>query len=570
MSSETVRRIDQQISANYDTIVQLKTATLSLKTARNAEMLVNRLPRELLVQIFTQRVSDITFIYQSNARELVKSYIAFSHVCTLWRRLALTTPSLWTAIYFLHPVWTHETLVRSALVPLTVHLSSLRGHEADVTTMTKLMGHLGRIQKLSLHISPNALDATLLTMRCSAPLLEFLELDAALGWEGRKRVVLPQKLFAESAPRLRTVAIWRCDFAWDIPVFYNITSLAVTQCNFSGHVGLSIPKAVEALSNMTKLRRLTLRHTFDPEAAITLTNVGHLRFTFPELEEFVIEEGQDIVVTLLECISWPAEAQLKLDFSIEINNASLYRLFDTLREHYCRPNAEPWRSLYVRSDDDDAVHVFAHHKTFPCTGNVDELDDFVFQLKWTSEEITTELDTDEPLSKLLRKLPLDSIAQVSIDSKVFDDFRLWNEVLAGAPINTVALRRRGLEGFVGALNETLPKPFGNSLVDCAPLMPNLRRLVIREFSNRDKVITKAAETLLARMHAGLPRLNEIVLSSLRHFDNDLSNSLLSRVATVIWDHPAKTYYAGDASSDESDADGGETIEDDALETGSDY
>jgi hypothetical protein len=66
----------------------------SFNLHKNLCLAVNKLPPELLCQIF--HLSQVK-LPASNA-DVINSWANFSHVCTVWRSIALNTPKLWSTL----------------------------------------------------------------------------------------------------------------------------------------------------------------------------------------------------------------------------------------------------------------------------------------------------------------------------------------------------------------------------------------------------------------------------------------------------------------------------------------
>lgn len=105
--------------------------------SHNAKVPINRLPGELLLEIF----------YVHKLSSALR--IGLTHVCHHWRELALTSPLLWTAICLEDRVeFVDACLRRSAVAPLTI--VSRCYIEDELALMKFIAPHIGRIRALDL------------------------------------------------------------------------------------------------------------------------------------------------------------------------------------------------------------------------------------------------------------------------------------------------------------------------------------------------------------------------------------------------------------------------------------
>ncbi|KAJ7162935.1 hypothetical protein C8R46DRAFT_1221736 [Mycena filopes] len=99
-----------------------------LTRLRSAIAPVHKLPAELLVEVFRYTCDDPTFDHPST----IKKVQALTHVCAYWRRVAITTPQLWTHFPPIQLAKTprdaflaglKEWLKRSAALPIDIYLA---------------------------------------------------------------------------------------------------------------------------------------------------------------------------------------------------------------------------------------------------------------------------------------------------------------------------------------------------------------------------------------------------------------------------------------------------------------
>ncbi|KAJ3544462.1 hypothetical protein NM688_g5742 [Phlebia brevispora] len=110
-----------------------------LKTRWNAALPVSQLPPELLATIFKACVAAVKAEYYRLGSMHVKPYswISISHVCQLWREVALQHPQLWCWIVKTSDEFTRLLLQRSGSAPLTIDTQRTRKPCASGSTGNK-------------------------------------------------------------------------------------------------------------------------------------------------------------------------------------------------------------------------------------------------------------------------------------------------------------------------------------------------------------------------------------------------------------------------------------------------
>ncbi|KAG6826873.1 hypothetical protein H0H92_014077 [Tricholoma furcatifolium] len=133
--------IEEQIRA-HESIIRY------YKKRQNALTVTCRIPPEVLACIFGQVVEDAVGGNPS-AYNFICWIKTVSHICSHWREVALSTPSLWSTILVeYYPTWTSEMLKRSKTAPLSViNLGSVSKTAYPILLHT-LASHLPRIQDL--------------------------------------------------------------------------------------------------------------------------------------------------------------------------------------------------------------------------------------------------------------------------------------------------------------------------------------------------------------------------------------------------------------------------------------
>ncbi|KAH9942010.1 hypothetical protein B0H21DRAFT_539878 [Amylocystis lapponica] len=128
---------------------QVQKYLLNLKSCHNSFAPINRLPNELLVDIFSHD--------RDRGKVPSMAWVRLTHVCRYWRGIALATPTLWSKVYIdafskRGPTLLHNHLLRS--VPSKVDIVLLKAAKGNASAILKDLGkHADRICRLRLRFS---------------------------------------------------------------------------------------------------------------------------------------------------------------------------------------------------------------------------------------------------------------------------------------------------------------------------------------------------------------------------------------------------------------------------------
>ncbi|KAF8264956.1 hypothetical protein EI94DRAFT_404355 [Lactarius quietus] len=193
---------------------------------------VSRLLPEILVLIFTflveantikSSVGDVPGRIGRPKVRLGLGWITVTHVCSLWRQVALEHRILWTHHRFnLSHEWTAEMLRRAGDAPLELTLSEefvpFPPSKNDAATVISQLLH--RVSALT--IEEGALSLPVLnSLELPAPLLDTLSITSS------QFTILPQSLFSGNVPKLRDLYIGNIFPAWTTAAFTGLKRLYV-------------------------------------------------------------------------------------------------------------------------------------------------------------------------------------------------------------------------------------------------------------------------------------------------------------------------------------------------------
>ncbi|KAJ8501898.1 hypothetical protein ONZ45_g11968 [Pleurotus djamor] len=352
------RVIDSEIH-KYRTLIQ------SLCARRNTHSAISRLPHEILSHVLVEykatldselRPEEATTIHSKypyagstrssrDAKALLQAYLGklldVTHVCSLWRHVALDSASFWSTVVSDRRGWVDRTFGRAKLAPLTVvgPLGKLYVRHSAVDVLSVVMDASGRFEDVDITLRP--VDMRRLAF-CSvvfptATTTTTTTTTATTTGEETKnlKTVIPRE-----APLLRSISIFydtsdddehtyhreedykprKLPFPWtsltsltsltlqhlipiSVPSMPALTHLVIRIHDYVDFRCLSVPRVVDVLRNTPVLESLSVsRISSDDAAVITppdaqlihLPNLRDLHITFQYLRESVLFAFLDI------------------------------------------------------------------------------------------------------------------------------------------------------------------------------------------------------------------------------------------------------------------------------------
>jgi len=265
MEVEMLRLNDEMYRLHDRLARERQNLAKSLDEWRSLVAPIRRIPQEILSEIFYHCVMDHSSCIESDVEPLLLTF-----VCRRWRRLAIFSPRLWSAIYLPYDrpsvkmleIW----LSRSGLSPLTLDVESENENNNVIHT---LVPYSRRWHDVSLSLDP-AQYKVLAAVAGNLPMLERLNLDASDDFHE------PLAIF-ETAPRLRSVGFLRfikpsgCQLPWlqlrNCQVFYSPRTEwyhllrqcpYLTHCDFGIRTNNDMPQVLTTPVVHSHLRSLRL------------------------------------------------------------------------------------------------------------------------------------------------------------------------------------------------------------------------------------------------------------------------------------------------------------------------
>lgn len=162
--TRVLSHVDSSLSSLDQGTCQLQHAQSTLKQLRNHSVVLapaNRLPAELLTQIFAFATTCPYGIHSHQGTPSMFTISSLSSVCRYWREVAIGASSLWCHIDFSgSPDWNHphllcatKSLERSGSLPLQVHIEKWRDTLINNRRIIEVLTpHTNRIVSLHLRI----------------------------------------------------------------------------------------------------------------------------------------------------------------------------------------------------------------------------------------------------------------------------------------------------------------------------------------------------------------------------------------------------------------------------------
>lgn len=231
---------------------------------------INKLPVEMLRHIFIHAaandphryICDTSYITASEP-SICMGWISITHVCHLWREVALATQSLWTDIILnFGQTWAEEMVRRSGpTAPISILVADCRGWDEDMYEIFDVFvpPMIHRVERLELwgdYKDLRHMYARL--MSTPAPALRSLRLSNAPHWRADDELDF-NGLFARHTPLLSTLRLYRVGFpATSFYMFENLKHFELHSGEDDSDVHPSPAELVTALARMPLLETLSM------------------------------------------------------------------------------------------------------------------------------------------------------------------------------------------------------------------------------------------------------------------------------------------------------------------------
>ncbi|VDB94126.1 unnamed protein product [Peniophora sp. CBMAI 1063] len=293
----------------------MERAMVEARRLRNRTRPACYAPPEVLSLLF-EEVKAIWDPYVPDLGEPLRyesGWITLTHVCSLWRKVALDTPALWARhsnCFDLSPQYIPDILFRSRMVPLDIELDWERagGNEIDKILPIWLSSPVvQRIRRLTLtHFEREEFDTACSLLPSTLTNLRELHVWSSLsgGDSGRQ---LPAALY--ELPNVTHLTLVDCYIPWEAPIFsHNLTHLHLLSTPASTAPFYRVAR--DLFSRMTSLQTLELNTEVPSPDLTTPSSIRQREINFPEslreLDLYIKSPGMEDGTTFLLASRIPA------------------------------------------------------------------------------------------------------------------------------------------------------------------------------------------------------------------------------------------------------------------------
>lgn len=292
--------------------------------------LINNLPLELIEQIFIDCTHTGVALRSFKLTRSPK-WISITHVCRLWRQIALGCPRLWTHITpDLSSTWIAAFASRSKSVPLLVEIEV--NHIANGTFQQHLSTNASRLRELSLGHDCDDEDVDEIasnlatTLSTPAPLLRSLVLDF-------DDIYLEEDLFGGYTPQLRR--LWLGAGILVPPTSSLLPNLRYLKMRTVTSFAVTL-----MLLQQTPLLETLHMGNFDEQPDNQFPDNIHSIIRLPHLSHFSIRPNSvNTLIHLFELLRMPPTVHLEISFNadnMEVGHQwrpEFFRMLDIIGGH---------------------------------------------------------------------------------------------------------------------------------------------------------------------------------------------------------------------------------------------
>jgi hypothetical protein len=318
--------------------------------AKVEEAFIHKLPNETLADIFLLNASLQDMGWGDDRAEAT---IASSQVCSRWRSIALSYPTIWGCIinYNEHSLkWIDELLRRSEASLLDfgsrIWRIDLSGrHDSGLGVLKLVFNHTSRLRTFSLQAPFSVWELVRSRfLQQAAPNLEFLNL-CILFDDGR---VFIDPLFNNHAPSLRNLHLRRCIVDFTSQILTPLTELYVQEITTLPLAPTVVPW-LHLLAEMPSLRRITIIDAI----SYTATEISFPTVHLVNLERLSVEGTFYESVTLINQLITPPRCGLRLrcsDAEVGLDQQRLWTIIDKKLDFWEKDT--PGRRFMARHNED--------------------------------------------------------------------------------------------------------------------------------------------------------------------------------------------------------------------------
>jgi len=299
------------------------------------------LPQELLVEIFLlyslwcfEHSGHESTIRPAEKPTPPSVWIRVSHVCCYWRQVALSFPILWSAIVACNQDYLIACLARSQEAQLTIVVGESRRTSDSWTTFFRarnmlmtIVPHFSRVRSLSIYSASFVtelhslfhpkfkLPATLDSLRSLR--IQYIHREPLRNSQLRS---VTKEVLSSSTPILERLHISDRNFGWlDRAYTSTLTYLSVSGGRKTESHTMST--VLEVLSGLPALQHLHLIHALpsNTQSSSVELNDKIRNLSLLHLKILELEDVSDVCACLLQRLSFPSKATLRLTLDLSMN-----------------------------------------------------------------------------------------------------------------------------------------------------------------------------------------------------------------------------------------------------------
>jgi hypothetical protein len=487
---------------------EVDAASQLLRSLRNTLAPISLLPPEVLARVF----HFLALEEPPCSGEPNLGWIGVTHVCRLWRQVALGDSSLWARIegFSEYTEWISEMLSRARNAPLDIDIDFDEVPSLEVLHM--LPPHLSHSRELCLHYLSNIhSDGVRGIYTQEAPALEHFELVVSVTSLIAFQEFGGKTLFKGQAPRLRTLILAQVLIPWSLIPRGQLTRLTIgllfelSVADVPSYGDLN--QLIDLLANSPELEVLVLGCCLPSQ----LAHFQHGRtIHLPRLARLCLGGSSSRITNLSKMLKLPSST--KLHFHCIYENTPThndYLLLPVISAHFQSPSPVEFQNLNVTLSNKGRSLIMTALTSLPTSqiheseefeSDEDDLEDFLLSFDGLPE-LGHWTDLVERVCKIL---PISNLESLSVSAPDVVDSVKWVDLFKRCTkVTTLQATGHGTSSLVRALTSNMK------------LGKKRRRERQR---NRDSTQAQPARSTVADVHA--PMFAKLTCLSLKELDFD--------------------------------------------------
>ena len=454
------------VSSRHQAPSATSSSFLLTGTLRRVLSPISLLPPEILARIFHVLALEEPPCSYDNQ---VLGWIRATHVCRLWRQVALGDSSLWARIWGVPTdpelMLVSEMLARAANAPLDIDIDLESLNETSSPEVLHMFRpHLSHTRELRLHsLSMAHSDGVRSIYSQGAPILEHFQLDVSLTSLIPFRELDGTTLFKGGAPMLQRLILSQVLIPWSLIPRGQLTQLTI---GFFIEVATAdvpsygdLDQFIDLLVNSPMLEVLVLGCCLP--SRLSLYSHGQT-INLPRLSRLCLAGSSSRIMNLLKMLKFPSSAMLHCHCISENNPThNDHLLLPVVSAHLQSPPPVEFKNLSVTVSRINRSLEVTASTSLPASGfrpsrdsesDTDEEEEFVLSFDGLPEHS----NWTDIIKRVCKMLPISNLEFLSISSSdVLDRVNLVELFKRCTKVSALQAVGRGTSDLVRAL--TVPK-----------------------------------------------------------------------------------------------------------------